>query len=442
MVILDITIVNVALPSIGADLHFSAANLQWVITGYVLCSGGLLLLGGRAADSFGRRRMFLLGVTLFTTASLICGLAPTAAVLVAGRAAQGTGAALLTPAALSIITTTYDGAQRATALSVWGAIASAGIGVGVLLGGMLTTWLSWHWVFLVNAPVGIMALALALIIVPGSPSPSARRALDPLGGLSVVAGLATLVYALSGVADYGWGSSRTIAELALAATFLLAFALIERRVADPVLAPSVWRVGSLVSGAGVMLGGTGIIAGAFFLNSLYLQEALGWSALATGLAFLPFVIATAVGVHVTSHVIGRAGSKPLLAAGFLLAAAGALLFAAAPTDARYTSDLLPGFVIFGLGMGLAFPAISITAMSQVTEPIAGVASGLMSTAHEVGAALGVAVLSAVTAAVTSTGASFGTGWLVAAVIAAALAAVALAVVPSVRPSPGTEVRVH
>ncbi|HET6548316.1 MAG TPA: MFS transporter [Solirubrobacter sp.] len=438
MVVLDISIVNVALPSIGAGLGFAKADLQWVVTAYVVFSGGLLLVGGRAADLFGRRRVFLAGLSLFTLASLACGLAPSAGALVTARAAQGAGAALLTPAALSIITATYSGAQRATALSIWGAIASAGVAVGVLLGGVLTTALSWHWVFLVNLPVGLAALALAPRVIPAF-APE-RRSLDLPGALAAVTGLALLVYALAGAAEDGWSSARTLLPLAAAAALLAAFARIERSVRAPLLTPSVWRVGSLVSGTLMMLGVTGVMVGMFFVNSLYLQGVLGWSALETGLAFLPFVGAITLGVHGTQHAIGRVGSRALMVAGLALVAAGALLLAVAPDQASYAADLLPGFVVLGLGMGLAFPAISITAMNDVTHGLAGAASGMLSTAHEIGAALGVAVLSAI--ALAGSGLDYGAATLAAAVVAAALAILAAAVVPVVRPAAGAHVTVH
>jgi EmrB/QacA subfamily drug resistance transporter len=446
MVVLDITIVNVALPSIGEALGFAAADLPWVVTAYVLCSGGLLLIGGRAADVLGRRRTFLAGLLLFTTASLACGLAPSAGALVAARAVQGTGAALLTPAALSLLTTTYHGAQRATALSLWGAVASAGVAVGVVLGGMLTTWLSWEWIFLVNVPVGLSAAALAPRVLPpgdGIERP-AERALDLPGGLTVVAGLATLVYALSGAAEHGWGSARTLGLLGAAAVLLGAFAAIERAVARPLLPPALWRSGTLRTGAAMMLGVTGILAGAFFLNSLYLQHVLGWSALETGLGFLPLVVAIALGVHGTSHLVARVGGRVLVAGGLVLVSAGALLLALAPDDARYASDLLPGFLVLGVGVGLTFPAVSITALSDVDHERAGLASGLMSTAHEVGAALGVAALSAIAAGsgLGASAAGYGDACLAAAVVAGLLAAGAALALPVVRPAPGAAVGMH
>ncbi len=444
MVVLDITIVNVALPSIGAGLGFAPADLQWVVTAYILCSGGLLLVGGRAADILGRRRTFLAGLFVFTGASLACGLAPSPGFLVAARAIQGCGAALLTPSALSIVTSTYTGPQRVTALSLWGAIASAGVGVGVLLGGVLTSALSWHWVFLVNVPVGLAAAALVPRIVPPLPLPRpggssplrshGRRSLDLPGGLTAVAGLAVLVYALSGAPDHGWGSARTLALLALAVALLAAFALVERVVQEPLVAPSTWRNGSLVSGSVMMLGATGIMAGAFFLNSIHLQDALGFSALETGLAFLPFVAAILLGVHATSRAIGTLGSRALIVLGMVFVTAGALLFALAHDS---YAQLLPGFVILGLGVGLAFPAISITAMSDVPHESSGTGSGVMSTFHEVGAALGVAALSAI-----AFGSDYQAAAIGAAIAGAALTVLAATLVPAVRPAPGAPAMMH
>jgi len=443
MVVLDVSIVNVALPAIGRGLGFAAGDLQWVVTAYVIFSGGLLLVGGRAADLLGRRRIFLAGLGLFSAASLASGLAASPGMLVAARAVQGTGAAMLTPSALAIVTATYHGAQRATALALWGAVASAGVAVGVLLGGVLTTALSWHWVFLVNVPVGIAVALLTPRIVPSLAPDRTQRSLDLAGGLSVVAGLAVLVYALSGAADHGWGSAHTLGLLALAAGLLAAFAVIERSAVSPILPPRVWRIGSLAAGSVMMLGGTGILAGSFFLNSLYLQGELGWSALHAGLGFLPFVAAIPVGVHVTSHLIRQVGSRALTVGGLLLVTAGALLLALAPDHASYGADLVPGFVVLGLGIGLAFPAISIAAMNDVQSDTAGVASGVMSTAHEVGAALGVAVLSAIgLAGGAAASLDYSSAALAAAAAAAGLAVLAATLMPVVRPAAGAQVALH
>src|SRR5215831_2761612 len=306
MVILDATVVNVALPSIARSLSFATGGLQWVITAYVLASGGLVLLGGRAADLAGRRTIFLAGLVIFTAASLASGLAPTAGALTAARAGQGVGAALLTPAALSIITTTYAGAQRAAALGVWGAIAGAGAAVGVLAGGMLTTWLGWRSVFLVNVPVGLVAAVLGLHMVPRSGSSrQPRRELDLPGATLAVAGLVTLVYALAGAPAHGWVSARTQLLFAVAAAALAAFALVERRSSRALVPPSLWRSRSLVAGVLVMFCATGILVGTFFLNSLYLQSVQHSSALRVGLDFLPLALVIGAGAHLTGRLLPR-----------------------------------------------------------------------------------------------------------------------------------------
>ncbi|MGN6676719.1 MAG: MFS transporter, partial [Streptosporangiaceae bacterium] len=326
MVILDVTVVNVALPSIGRSLHFAAADLQWVITAYVLLSGGLVLLGGRASDLAGRRRVFLTGLGVFTAASLASGLAPSAAALIAARAGQGLGAALLTPAALSIITAAYSGAQRAAALSTWAAIGSGGAAAGVLAGGMLTTWLGWRSIFLVNVPVGLIAALLSVKLVPRfARAPRTARAFDLPGALLAVGGLASAVYALAGAPTHGWGSPRTLLFVGLAVGLLAAFAVAERAARRPLLPPSTWRNRSLVAGASVMLGATGLLVGTFFLNSLFLQEVQGASALRVGLEFLPLVVVIGVAAHLASRLMPRAGSRVLAAAGLLVMGVGAIL---------------------------------------------------------------------------------------------------------------------
>jgi EmrB/QacA subfamily drug resistance transporter len=442
MVILDATVVNVALPSIGAALGFAAADLQWVVTAYVLFTGGLMLLGGRATDLLGRRTVFLAGLLVFTSASLASGLAWSPAALVVARAVQGVGAALLVPAALAIVTTTYEGAQRRTALAVWGALGSAGAAAGVLLGGVITTALGWEWVFFVNVPVGVGVALGAVRLVPGGGGRRGTR-LDLRGALVVMAGLVTLVYALDGAPEHGWGSARTLALLGVAAALLAAFAIVERRGADPLVPASTWRMRPLVASAAIMLGATGILVGAFFLNTLYLQRILGDSALETGLAFLPLAVVILLAAHIAAHLLERVGSRAVVLAGAALMAGGALLLAAAPDRASYLQDLLPGLLVLGLGVGLTFVAAQVTAMAEVRHEQAGLAAGLMTTAHELGAALGVAVLSAV--ALSGSGgfaAGYGDGFLAAAAIAAALAVVALVALPSVRPAPGARVALH
>ncbi len=447
MVILDITVVNVALPSIGADLGFGRGDLQWVVTAYVLFTGGLLMLGGRAADLFGRRRVFLAGLALFTAASLASGLASSPVALVLARAVQGIGAAMLTPAALSLVTTTYTGSQRTAALTVWGAIGSAGAAAGMVFGGMLTTWLSWEWVFLINVPVGVATAFVALRVVPsaGVAATGWREFLDLPGATSLMAGLVVFVYALEGTAEQGWGSMQTLALFAAAGALLALFAAVERSSAQPLVAPATWRVRSLVAGSTVMLGATGILVGAFFLNSLYLQHALGASALEAGLGFLPIALAIGFAAHLAAHALRHAGSRVVTVAGLALAAVAAALLAGVPDDATYVADLLPGFVLLGVGIGLVFPSVSVTAMSDVDHEGAGLASGVMSTAHELGAAVGVAVLSAIAASAGAEGATaagFADAFTAAALIATGLAALAVVALPAIRPAAGAPVPVH
>lgn len=440
MVILDITVVNVALPSLVAELGFAAEDLQWVVTAYVLFTGGLLLLGGRMADLLGRRPVFISGLAVFTAASLASGLAPTPEALIAARSAQGLGAALLSPAALSIITTAYEGGQRTTALSVWGAIGAAGAAAGVLFGGMLTTWLSWEWVFFINVPIGLATAALALRVVSSSLADSASLGeLDLPGALTVVAGLVLLVYAIEGTATHGWGSARTLGLLAVSGGLLTAFAGIERGAKRPLVPPPTWKVRSLVSSGTVMLGTTGLLVGAFFLNSLFVQNVLGASALETGLAFLPLVVVIGIAAHAGPHLLGHLGARTVVAGALALIAGGNLLLAGAPADAGYAADLLPGFLLIGTGVGLTFVSVTVTSMSEVDGERAGLASGLMTTAHEIGGAFGVSIFSAVALGTGAIGGAgfvdgYGDATLAAALIAAALAIIAIAAVPVCRPA--------
>ncbi len=444
MVILDATVVNVALPSIARSLSFAAGGLQWVITAYVLASGGLVLLGGRAADVAGRRRIFLSGLTLFTAASLASGLAPTASALIAARAGQGLGAALLTPAALSIITTSYAGAQRATALGVWGAIGGAGAAVGVLAGGILTAWLGWRSVFLVNVPVGVVAGLLSLHLVPRhKPRHRVVRELDLPGAVLAVAGLVTVAYTLAGAPAHGWGSARTLLPLALAFVLLAGFAAVERSARRPLVPAQLWRTRSLVAGVLVMFGATGILVGTFFLNSLYLQDVQRASPLRVGLEFLPLALVIGAGAHLASRLLPRAGSRALIVAGLLVMGAGALLLTGVSAHSGYLTGFLPGLLVVGMGTGLVFPATTVTAMSDIAGDRAGLASGLMTTAHEIGAALGVAVFSAVAVTVgDGIAVGYRHGFVVAAAIAAGLAVFAALAVPAVRPPAGARVTVH
>jgi EmrB/QacA subfamily drug resistance transporter len=396
MVILDVSVVNVALPSISADLRLSAADYQWTISAYVLLSGGLLLLGGRIADLLNRRGAFLAGVGLFTAASLISGLAQSPLTLILSRAAQGAGAALLTPAALSIIMTAYAGKQRQSALAVWGTVGSLGIAAGVLFGGALTSALGWRAVFFINVPIGVAVVAGTLrTVARGVSQPGALRRLDAPGALTLVTGLLALVFGIEATRSAGWTAPRTWLALAAAAVLLTAFARLERRAADPLVPPATWRIRSLISASAVMAGVTGVVVGAIFLTSLYLQDIIGSSPLVAGLQFLPLAAAITVAAAVASKNIGRIGPRTLILGGLVVMTAGVLLLAANAGGTSYAADVLPGFLLVGAGVGPMFVAIAVAAMSDVPAERSGLASGLMMTGHEIGAALGVAALTAI-----------------------------------------------
>lgn len=396
MVILDVSVVNVALPSISRGLRLSASDYQWVVSAYVLLSGGLLLLGGRIADLFDRRRAFLAGIGVFTAASLVSGLAQTPLTLIASRAAQGAGAALLTPAALSIVLNAYAGRQRQTALAVWGAIGSTGIAAGVLFGGALTSALGWRAVFFINVPIGIAVITgTARAVAAGARSQAAIRRLDAPGALTLVSGLLLLVYAIESTRSAGWSGGRTWLAFIGAAALLATFSRLERRAANALVPPATWRIRSLVSASAVMAGVTGVVVGAIFLSSLYLQRVVGASPVEAGLEFLPLAAVITLAATGASKVIGKVGPRTMIAAGLVVMAGGVLLLAGSAGGASYTVDVLPGFLLVGAGTGPMFVAISIAAMTEVPGHKSGLASGLMMTGHEIGAALGVAALTAV-----------------------------------------------
>jgi EmrB/QacA subfamily drug resistance transporter len=443
MVILDITVVNIALPSIGTDLGFAAGDLQWVVTAYVLFTGGLMLLGGRAADLFGRRRIFLSGLMIFTLGSLGSGLAASPGMLIASRAVQGLGAAMLSPAALSIVTATYTGSQRARALGIWGAIGGGGAAAGVLLGGILTSWAGWESVFFINLPIGVIAGGAALHLLPADSGSGGFRRLDLPGAAALVSGLVTLVYAIEGTGTHGWDSARTLVLFAAAGILLASFIAIERLAGQPLVPLATWRARTLSSGMALMLGVTGLFIGVIFLSSLYLQNTLGASAIETGLAFLPMTVTIALAAHASSHLLAQLGTRLVAISGLLLIAAGAALLSSAPADASYAADLLPGFLVIAVGVGLEFPTIQVSAMSEVRVEMAGLASGMMTTAHEIGSAFGVAVLSAVAAGAGALGSAvgYGDGLTLVALGSLALAGLAAATVPTFRPA-GAAVSIH
>ncbi|MGZ4623561.1 MAG: MFS transporter [Blastococcus sp.] len=402
MVILDVSVVNVALPSISRGLHLSAADYQWTVSVYVLLSGGLLLLGGRIADLINRRSAFLTGVGVFTAASLASGLAQAPWMLIASRAAQGAGAALLTPAALSIIMTAYAGKQRQSALGIWGTIGSLGIAAGVLFGGSLTSALGWRAVFFINVPIGIAVIAGATRkVAAGTTQHRALRRLDAPGALTLVGGLLALVYGIEATHSAGWTAPRTWIVLAVAAVLLGTFARWERRTADPLVPPSTWRIRSLISASAVMAGVTGVVVGAIFLSSLYLQAITGASAFIAGLEFLPLAAAITLAAMIASKLIGRLGARTLILGGLVIMTGGVLLLAANTGGTSYVADVLPGFLLIGAGVGPMFVAIAVAAMSDVPAETSGLASGVMMTGHEIGAALGVAALTALAGDLTT-----------------------------------------
>jgi EmrB/QacA subfamily drug resistance transporter len=441
MVILDVSVVNVALPSISESLHLSASDYQWAISAYVLLSGGLLLLGGRIADLLNRRRAFLAGIGLFTAASLVSGLAQTPVTLILARAAQGAGAALLTPAALSIIMTYYAGKQRQIALAVWGTAGSLGIAAGVLFGGALTSALGWRAVFFINVPIGIaVVLGTLRAVERGRAAHGALRRLDVTGALTLIGGLLALVFGIEATRSAGWTAPRTFVALAAAAVLLATFALLERRSADPLVPPATWRMRSLVSASAVMAGVTGVVVGAIFLSSLYLQAIVGSSPVVAGVQFLPLAAAITLSAAAASKVIGHLGARTLILGGLVVMAAGVLLLAAGAGGTSYAADVLPGFLLIGAGVGPMFVAIAVAAMSDVPAERAGLASGLMMTGHEIGAALGVAALTAVAGDLaTSSGLidGYGRAFTVTAGVLAALFALTALAVPGGKPVTST-----
>jgi EmrB/QacA subfamily drug resistance transporter len=397
MVILDITVVNVALPSIQADLGIATEDVQWVVTAYTLAFGGLLLLGGRLADLRGRRLVFLSGLSVFTVASLGAAVADSTAALLVARVAQGVGAAMLSPAALSLITSLHaDGPERRRALAAWAAVASSGGAFGVLAGGALTETLGWQAVFVINVPVGIAVALAALRVLPaGAPARNGR--IDFGGALLATASLVTLIYALVEAPDAGWGSPQTVGLLAAAAAGLAGFVALESRIAEPLVALSVFSRRTTMTALVLMMAGMGTVLSAFFFSSLYLQDILGHSALRTGLEFLPGALLLVLAAHAGGQLTSRFGAKPVLAAGLALGGLGALLLSGVSPDGSYASDVLPGLLVLDLGIGLAAAGIFITAMAGVDEHEAGMVSGLTTTAHEIGIALLLPVLSTIAA---------------------------------------------
>jgi EmrB/QacA subfamily drug resistance transporter len=408
MVVLDIAIVNVALPSIKDDLGFSQENLQWVISAYALVFGGVLLLGGRAADVLGRRRIFLAGIVLFTLASLFAGLAWSEGSLIGARAFQGLGAAIISPAALSILSTTFaEGRERNIALGVWGAVGGFGAAAGVLLGGILTDALSWEWIFFVNVPVGVTAFVLTPFLLTESRDARVKR-FDVPGAVLVTGGLSSLVYAITQAGQEGWLAGRTVGFGAAALALLVAFVAWELRHPEPLMRLGILRIRT-VSGANVagFIMGTAMFS-MFLMLTLYMQQVLGYSAMKTGVAYLAVAGTAIVWSAVAAQLVTRVGVKPVLVAGMTFLTGGLVYFTQVSVGGSYLGDLLPGFLLIAVGIGFSFVPISIAALAGVQASEAGLASGLINTSQQIGGALGIAALSTIATSRTNDAVAAGT----------------------------------
>jgi EmrB/QacA subfamily drug resistance transporter len=435
MVVLDATIVNVALPTIKGDVGFSEESLPWVLNAYTLIFGGFLLLGGRAADRLGRRRLFMAGIALFSTASLICGLSQSEGMLLVARGLQGLGGAMVSPAALSIILTTFrEGPDRNRALAVWGAIAGAGGAIGLLLGGVIVEVLSWRWVFFVNVPIGALVLALAPRIVPESRSERVSEGgYDAEGAVTITLGTIALVFTLIKANSWGWTSGRTLVGFAIAAALIIAFIQIERRHRDPLVPLRIFSNRSLAAADATFLLVAAALFGVFFFCTLYLQQVLGYSALKTGVAYLPLSLTLIGASAMASRLVDRFTPKPVLSFGLFVATIGFVLLTRINGHGDYASHVLPGMVVLGIGLGMAFVPITIAATSGVASGDSGLASGLLNTTQQVGGSLGLAILSSVSTSRTTSALDGGSalplalthGFKGAFVVAAGLCAVAV-----------------
>jgi EmrB/QacA subfamily drug resistance transporter len=452
MVVLDATIVNVTLPTIKRDLGFSEQNLSWILNAHTLMFGGFLLLGGRAADRLGRRRLFVAGTTLFMGASLVCGLSQSEGMLLGARAVQGLGGAMVSPAALSIILTTFaEGTERNRALAVWGAIAGMGGATGLLLGGALVEAISWRWVFFVNVPIGVIVLMLTPRIVPESRlNTGAEQGYDAFGALTITLGTIALVFTLIKTASWGWGSGKTIAGFAIAAALIAAFLVNEQRTRDPLVPLRIFSNRSLAAADLTMLLLAASLFGMFYFCTLYLQQVLGYGALKTGVSYMPFSVVLIASSATAANVVDRLGPKPVLVTGLLICTVGFVLLTGVSVHSNYVKHVLPAFLIIALGMGLSFVSITIAATSGVAPEESGLASGLLNTTQQVGGSLGLAILSTVsTTRVThalhldaslpvALTHGFKGAFVVAGILCAAAAALALALLPRRTPEPDNE----
>ena len=454
MVILDVAIVNVALPSIKTDLGFSAANLQWVVSAYAILFGGALLLGGRLGDLLGRRRLFMSGMALFAASSLLCGLAWSEGSLIAFRALQGLGGALLAPAALSLLFTIFaEGRERNLALGIYGAASGSGAAVGVLLGGVLTSYLSWSWIFFINVPVGVAAILLAPVLLEESRADLAHRHFDLPGAASITAGLMLLVYALTRATTDGWTSGSTLALLGASAALIVAFVAIELRSRSPLLPLRIFRSRTLTA-ANIAMAIIGAVAfSEFFLLTLYVQDVLHYSAVQSGAAFSAFALSVVVMSNLAQAIVGRLGVRSTLTIGLVTSAVSVAALTQIPVDGQYFWDLFPWFVLGGAGMGLSFVPVTIASLTGVDRSDAGIASGLINTSRQIGGAVGIAAVSAIAATstrnyadahVASTGAAldhgFQTGLYVLTGLLLAGALITVTLVRSTRPAAEAETR--
>ena len=455
MLILDVTVVNVAAPSIQSELGISTSDLQWIITAYTVTFGGLLLLGGRAADLFGRRRMFLTGLLVFTVASLGASLAESSTVLIAARAFQGIGAAMLSPAALSLITSTFpEGSERNRALGIWAAVASSGGAFGLLLGGVLTETLGWQSIFFINIPVGVAVAFGAVRMLPRTPGEK-NGPIDFAGALAGTLGLVALIYGLVEAQSAGWASTRSLATFAVAAVSLSTFVALESRVREPLVNLAIFRKRPTVIALVLLMVGIGALFSGLYFSSLYLQGVLGHSALRTGIEFMPTALAIIIASHIGGSLVAKVGAKPVIMAGFSLLGVGSLLLTGIAPDGTFVTDILPGMLLLGLGAGFSITGIMITAMSGVDHHETGMVSGLTTSAHEIGIALTLAVLTAVATSalpsdaatgsvpdVVATVTGYGDAFSVAAIAVVAGLILAAVGLRQTDVAPGTKMAIH
>lgn len=413
MVVLDVSIVNVAMPSIKTDLGFSTANLQWVLNAYTLAFAGLLLLGGRAADLFGRRKIYLLGLALFTFASVLGAVSDSQSMLIFARTMQGVGGAILSPTTLTIITTTFpEGKERAKALGLWSAVAGAGGAAGALFGGILTDLLSWRWIFLINIPIGILGIVLAWMYLSELKRSSVRRTLDIFGSALVTAGVTSLVFGLVRGGEIGWSATQTLLGFGVALVLLSGFVIYELKIAkDPIVPFSLFRLRALLASNVTMLFVGGSIFASWYFLSLYMQEVLGYSPLKAGLAFVPQTLAIVVGAQISSRLVSRIGPRPLIIFGPLLTAGGLFLLAGITPHSSYLGTLFLPSIMITLGMGLCFTPLAVAATGGVPAHQAGMASGLLNTARQLGGAVGLAGLSSLAVSRTASYLSSGAAHL-------------------------------